>query len=170
MDATHVHLAITHLPVFGVFLGFLALLYGTIRKEKQVKVVSLSIIIIASLGAIIAFRTGESAEETVEHISGITHEVVEEHEEAAELAIVFFYGLGLLSLIGLLLEARESKYANRVSLLVLCLAALAFYFVVQTAFLGGKIRHPEIRRAEVSALLLVNIYVEQASDPPMTCA
>lgn len=144
MDATHVHLTITHLPVFGLFLGFLALLYGIIRKESQVKLVALSIIIIATVGALIAFRTGESAEETVEHIHGVTHEVIEEHEEAAERAILFFYGLGLLSAIALFLESRERKYANRLSFLVLCLAALAFYFVARTAVLGGKIRHTEI--------------------------
>lgn len=144
MDATHVHLTITHLPVFGIFLGFLALLYGLIRKESQVKLVALSIIIIATVGALIAFNTGESAEETVEHIAGVTHEAIEEHEEAAERAMIFFYGLGLLSVIALFLESRKKTYANRLSLLVLCLAALVFYFVAQTAGLGGKIRHTEI--------------------------
>lgn len=144
MDATRIHLTITHLPVFGLFLGFLALLYGIIRKESQVKLVALSIILIATVGALIAFTTGESAEETVEHISGVTHEVIEEHEEAAERTIVFFYGLGLISAIALFLEWRQKRYANRVSLVVLCWAALAFYFVVQTAVLGGKIRHTEL--------------------------
>jgi uncharacterized membrane protein len=144
MDATHVHLTITHLPVFGLFLGFVALLYGIIRKQSQVKLVALSIIIVATVAALIAFRTGESAEETVKHISGVTHEAIEEHEEAAERAIVFFYGVGLLAVIALFLESRARKRANLVSLLVLCLAALMFYFVAQTAALGGKIRHTEI--------------------------
>ncbi len=144
MDATYVHLTITHLPVFGLFLGFLALAYGLIRNETQVKLVALAVIIIATVGAIIAFSTGESAEETVEHISGITHDAIEEHEEAAERTIVFFYGLGVLSLIALFLESRSKKYANRLSLIVLCFAVLTFYFVTQTAALGGKIRHTEI--------------------------
>lgn len=136
---------ITHLPLFGIFLGALVLLYGIIRKEKQVKFVALSIIIIATVGALISFQTGESAEETVEHISGVTHAVVEEHEESAEVTIVFFYALGLLSLAALFLETRKKNLANRISILVLVLAALAFYFVMQTAALGGKIRHTEIQ-------------------------
>ncbi len=144
MDATHIHLAITHLPVFGLFFGFLALLYGIVRKESQVKLVAHSIIFIAVVGALIAFRTGESAEETVEHISGVTHDAIEEHEESAERAMALFYGLGLLAAVGVVLESRKGKYAKQLSILVLCIAALAFYFVVQTALLGGKIRHTEI--------------------------
>lgn len=149
MDATHVHLMITHFPVFGLFLGFLSLLYGIIRKEKQVKFVALSIIIIATLGALISFRTGDSAEEAVEHLSGVTHAVVEEHEESAELTIVFFYGLGLVSVVALFLETQAKKHANRVTLFVLLLTALTFYLVLQTAALGGKIRHTEIQARAV---------------------
>lgn len=150
MDATYVHLTITHLPVFGLFLGFLALAYGLIRRETQVKLVALAIIIIATVGAIIAFSTGESAEERVEHLSGITHDAIEKHEESAELTIIFFYGLGMLSLITLFLESRSKKYANTLSLIVLCFTVLAFYFVAQTAVLGGKIRHTEIGGETIS--------------------
>jgi len=72
MDATRIHLFITHLPVFGIFLGFMALLFGLIRKDRQVKIVSLLILVIAISGGIIAFQTGESAEETVENIAGLS--------------------------------------------------------------------------------------------------
>lgn len=144
MDPTRVHLFITHLPVFGLFLGFLALLYGAIRKDRQVKMVSLFIIIIATIGALIAFQTGEDAEETVEHIAGVTHDAIEEHEESAEITILFFYGLGVLSAIGLYLEMKIKKYASQVSLAILAFTALTFFFVAQTANLGGKIRHTEI--------------------------
>ena len=104
MDATRVHLFITHLPVFGLFLGFLALLYGIIRNERQVKIVSLAILLICVVGGIIAFRTGESAEHTVENIAGISENTVEEHEESAEVTNLFFYGLAFLLAGGLYAE------------------------------------------------------------------
>lgn len=146
MDPTRVHLFITHLPVFGLFLGFLALLYGVFRREKHVRIIALFIIAVAAVGAVIAFQTGEAAEETVEHIAGVSHDAIEEHEESAELTILFIYGLGVLSIIGMYLEAKENRHALRLSLFLVLFTALTFYFVATTANLGGKIRHTEIVR------------------------
>jgi len=151
MDLTRVHLFITHLPVFGLFLGFLALLYGAIRNDRQVKMLSIFIIIIATVGALIAFQTGESAEETVEHIAGVTDDAIEEHEESAELTILFFYGLGILSVAGLYLEMKSKRFASQLSLIVLAFTALAFFFVARTANLGGKIRHTETVKDNVNS-------------------
>lgn len=144
MDPTRVHLFITHLPVFGLFLGFLALAYGFIRNDRQVKIVSLSIVLIATIGAFIAFQTGEGAEETAEHIAGVSEDVIHEHEESAEFAILFFYGVGILSLVALYLETKSKRYARELSLAVLALTAVTFFIVARTATLGGKIRHTEI--------------------------
>ena len=99
MDATRIHLFITHLPVFGLFLGFCALLFGLLRNDKWVRITSLGIIIVAVVGGLIAFQTGEQAEETVENIAGISHDSIEAHEEAGEISNVFFIGLGLLSIL-----------------------------------------------------------------------
>lgn len=145
MDPTRVHLFITHLPVFGLLLGFLAALYGILRRDNNVKIVALAIIIIAAAGAVIAFQTGEPAEETVENISGVSHDLVEEHEESAELTMLFVYALGVLSIVGLYLEIKQKRIAQRFSLIILFATALTFYFVSSTASLGGKIRHTEIQ-------------------------
>jgi uncharacterized membrane protein len=144
MDSTRVHLFITHLPVFGLFLGFLALAYGLIRNDRQVKIVSLFIVLVATIGAFIAFQTGEGAEETAEHIAGVSEDAIHEHEESAEFAILFFYGVGILSLVALYLEAKAKRYAKELSLAVLAFSAVTFFIVARTANLGGKIRHTEI--------------------------
>ena len=144
MDATRIHLFITHLPVFGLFLGFIALLFGFLYKDKGVKVVSLAIILVAIAGGLIAFQTGEPAEETVENISGVTENAIEIHEESAELTNLFFVGLGLLSIVSLYGEVKGKRFAKDILLVVLAFSALTLYFVVRTASLGGKIRHTEI--------------------------
>jgi uncharacterized membrane protein len=144
MDATRIHLFITHLPVFGLFLGFLVLVYGIMRHERQVKIVSLAVILISVVGGIIAFRTGESAEHTVENIGGVSEDAVEEHEESAEVTNLFFYGLGILCLCGLYSELNGKKYSKQLLLAVMAFTIVTFSFVVWTASLGGKIRHSEI--------------------------
>lgn len=95
-------------------------------------------------GGVIAFQTGESAEHAVDSIAGVSHDAVELHEESAELTNVFVIAVGLLALVGLYMEVRGKRFARHVILLLLLLSVLCFYFVAQTALLGGKIRHTEI--------------------------
>ena len=144
MDATRIHLFITHLPLFGLFLGFFVLLFGLLRKDKGVKVVALVIILVAITGGFIASQTGEFAEETVEGIAAISHDAVELHEESAEVTILFLAALGVLSAIALYMEIRNKRLAKQALAIVLAFSALVFYFVARTAMQGGKIRHTEI--------------------------
>src|SRR5688572_4918735 len=148
MDATRIHLFITHLPVFGIFLGTLALVFGLIRKDLQVKIVSYAIIVISIVGGIIAFQTGEGAEHAVESIAGLSDTAIEKHEESAELAVLFIYGLGLLSLLAMYFELKGKPLAKQCSYIVLAVSAITFYFVASTASLGGKIRHDEIGKGQ----------------------
>ena len=148
MDATRIHLFITHLPVFGIFLGAMALVFGMIRKDPQVKIVSYAIIVISIVGGIIAFQTGEGAEHAVESIAGLDDDAIEKHEESAELSVWFIYSLGLLSLVAMYLEIKGKALAKQFSYIVLTICVVAFYFVANTASLGGRIRHDEIGKEQ----------------------
>lgn len=144
MDGTRIHLFITHLPLFGLFLGFFALLIGVLRKDKGVKVVALAVIVVAVVGGLIAYQTGEAAEHTVEKITEVSHDAVELHEESAEITILFLAALGIISAIALYMEIADKLFAKQTLVAVLVFSALTFYFVARTATQGGKIRHTEI--------------------------
>ena len=148
MDATRIHLFITHLPVFGIFLGSLVLVSGLIREESQVKIVSYAIIVISIVGGIVAFQTGEDAEHAIERIAGVSENAIEKHEESAELAAWFIYSLGLLSLFAMYFEVKGKALAKQFSYIVLTVSIITFYFVANTASLGGKIRHTEIGKEQ----------------------
>jgi uncharacterized membrane protein len=152
MDATRIHLFITHLPVFGLFLGLIVLGYGFFRKDTQVKVVALALIFIAAVGGVIAFQTGEAAEETVENITSVSENTVEEHEEAAELTVILIYALAVLSLTSLYFELKRMKYSGQLLFIVMLVSMITFVAVARTALLGGKIRHTEIGVQDVNAL------------------
>lgn len=107
--------------------------------------VSLAIIIVAVAGGLIAFQTGEHAEETAENISGVTEETIEEHEESAELTNLFVIGLGVLVITTIFAEVKRKRFAKGLLVAVLVLSVVTFYFVAVTASLGGKIRHTEIQ-------------------------
>ncbi len=144
MDATKIHLFITHLPVFGLFLGLIALAYGLFRQDTQVKVVSLAIILIAAVGGVIAFQTGEAAEQTVENITTVSGDTVEQHEESAEFTVLFIYALAVLSSTGLYFELKGMKYSRQLLFVVILVSIVTFIAVARTALLGGEIRHTEI--------------------------
>ncbi len=145
MDATHIHLVLTHFPIVGSLLGIGVLIYGLAINNDQVKIVALSIFILMSLLTIPVFLSGEGAEETVEHISGVSENLIEVHEELAEKAIWLMGILGVVSLIGIISILRKASFAKPVSLIVLILSLATFGLFAKVGNLGGQIRHSEIR-------------------------
>ena len=99
MDATHIHLILTHFPIIGTIIGIGILTYGQFSKNDSIKKVALSTFIIMSLLTIPVFLTGEEAEESVEHLAGVSENIIEEHEELAEKAIWLMYFFTSSSLI-----------------------------------------------------------------------
>lgn len=149
MNGAHLHLVVNHLPIVGVIIGTLVLLTGFVLRKKQVKETALGIFIFASITAIVAFLTGEEAEETVEHVSGISETLIHIHEEFAETFLILSIILGVISLITLFLSIKNIKYA-KFGFVFSLLLALALVFVgklVGTS--GGEIRHSEIRSTNV---------------------
>ncbi len=145
MDATHLHLALTHFPIIGTIIGVSVLAYGQYANNEPIKKVALVIFILMALMTIPVFLTGEEAEETVEHLSGISENLIEEHEELAEKAIWLMGLLGAFSLISFYAIIKKMSFAKTTTIvtLVLSLATAGLFAVVGN--LGGQIRHSEIR-------------------------
>ncbi|MDN4165068.1 hypothetical protein QWY31_06115 [Cytophagales bacterium LB-30] len=144
MDATHIHLVITHLPIFGAVLGGLVLAYGLWADSNDTKMAAFGLLIISSVGAGIAYLTGEAAEETVENLPGVFEATIERHEDFALYALVSILILGLTALAGIVLMLKKSPALRTVSYLTLLLAVISFGLVARTGYLGGQIRHSEI--------------------------
>lgn len=144
MNPTHIHLIITHMPIFGVFFGMLVLIYGIWTKSNTVKIAAYYIFILSALGATVAFFAGESAEETVESIAGVNEQVIEEHEEAANFALGASIVLGIAAVVAIPMTGKNIKWAVVISRAMLVAAAFSFVVVARTGYLGGKIRHTEL--------------------------
>ncbi|MBK9801196.1 MAG: hypothetical protein IPP56_16235 [Bacteroidetes bacterium] len=144
MDQTHIHLLITHLPIFGSLLGGLVLAHGIWAKSNQTKIAAYNLLIISSIGAAIAYMTGEGAEETVENIQGIVEATIKQHEEFALVALISLIILGIASIIGLLITLRKSPLTRTIAFISLFISLISFILVARTGYLGGQIRHTEI--------------------------
>jgi uncharacterized membrane protein len=144
MDQTHIHLLITHLPIFGSILGALVLAHGLWTKSNQTKMAAYNLFIISAIGSGIAYLTGERAEERVENIQGVVEATIKQHEEFALFALISLIILGVASIIGLFLTLRKSKLITTTAFVILAISLISFGLVARTGYLGGQIRHTEI--------------------------
>ncbi|MBK8483313.1 MAG: hypothetical protein IPO86_14690 [Saprospiraceae bacterium] len=144
MDQTHIHLIITHLPIFGSILGGFVLAHGVWTKSNQTKIAAYNLFIISSIGAGIAYLTGEAAEETVENLQGVVETTIGQHEDFALFALISLIVLGLSSILGLYLTLKESLLTRKIAFIILLVSIISFGLVARTGYLGGQIRHTEI--------------------------
>ncbi len=144
MDLTHLHLLITHLPIYGSILGVIVLAFGLLTKSQSTLIAAYLVFIISALGAITAYSTGEAAEETVESIQLISKGNIESHEDFAIYALWSFIILGVISLFGLLYSIKNWTGKKFIGIVLLCIACISFGLVAFTGYLGGQIRHTEV--------------------------
>lgn len=144
MNSVQLHLALTHVPVILSLIGLVMLIVALVMKNKTVMTTSYFLLMIAGLAALPVFFTGEGAEESVENIAGVSEAVIEKHEEVAKMAMISIAIAGLLAM-GALFSARWQTASRILRPGVLLLALISGVLMIQTAHLGGQIRHSEIR-------------------------
>lgn len=144
MNPAHIHLIITHLPIYGALLGALVLAHGIWSKNEPTKIAAYNLFILSAMGAAIAYFTGEGAEESVEHLPGVAKNMIDEHEDFAIAALVALMALGGASLVGLAASIKKWAASKSLAFVVLLTALIAFGLAARTGYLGGQIRHTEI--------------------------
>ena len=149
MNWAHVHLLINHIPVLGTLFGALLLVFGIVKKNEEIKRVSLGIFVIIAVAALPVYFTGEPAEEIVEHLPGVDESILEEHEESALISFIAVGILGIFAIGTLWRYRRVDTIPNRFVIAGLILSIIVFGLMAWTADLGGKIRHSEIRSESV---------------------
>lgn len=145
MNDAHIHLVVNHLPIVGLLIGILVLSVGFLIKKLEVKLTGLGVFIFSALTSIVAFYTGEGAEEVIENMPGISETLIHRHEEHAETFFIAVLILGAISLITFILTLVKSKFSNLLMILCLVLALGSLVLAKNVGTSGGEIRHPEIR-------------------------
>ena len=144
MNASQIHLALTHVPVILSFVGLVILVISFFKKNETTTRIAFYILLAAGLFAILVYATGEGTEEVVEKLPGVSEAIIEKHEDIAAISMIIILLGGTIALAGLLLRKFPvvSKMIKFASLFIALASAVA---MAQTAHLGGQIRHSEIR-------------------------
>lgn len=145
MSSAHWHLMLNHVPLLGLLFGSGLLTYGLWGAYEDVQRGSLALLAVAGLSAVAVYLTGEPAEEVIEGLAGVSHEAIEGHEEFGIVALTGGLVTGL-SAVGALFYGRlRRSLARWTVVLTFALAVVSVGVFTYTAYLGGKISHPELR-------------------------
>ncbi|MEX2401076.1 MAG: hypothetical protein WD423_09920 [Rhodothermales bacterium] len=145
MNVAHIHILLVHLPVLGAYFGLVLLLYGWAFKKQEALRISFGTFFVAGLFSVIVYLTGGAAEEIVEDVAGVTHDIIEAHEDFAVAALVSGIVLGLTGVVGLLVSIRRTVIPRWLTVTVVVIGIVTAGIMARTAYLGGQINHPEIR-------------------------
>ena len=125
MNQAHIHLIVNHVPIVGSLFAL--------------------ILLAAGLLCLLAQLTGEGATKIVQDMPRVSRALIEAHAAAAELGFWVLESAAALALFSFLLLKNASPKARLLALLTLVVAVLSFGLLARAGYLGGQIRHTEIR-------------------------
>lgn len=137
----YLHLLSNHVPILGSLFGVLLLVVALVKPNLNTTLSAYLILLVSGLGGIVAYFTGEPAEESIEHVPGISHKLIHVHEEMAENALFFVFLLTAAAIVGLWAERAQWKSAKKIERFTLVVGIIAFILFAFTGYLGGHIRH-----------------------------
>jgi uncharacterized membrane protein len=145
MNNAHLHLIFTHLPIVGLGFAIMVNLYALLKKNIELRKLSLWFYVIIGVFAALAYSTGDGAEKIMETYPGIGEDIIEPHEN---MALIFFIGLMLtagVAIIGLYTSKTKETLLKKFNIYLLIASILLSIFAVKTGTTGGNIRHTEIK-------------------------
>lgn len=145
MNGAQLHLALNHIPVILSMVGVAVLLWGWLSKNYEIKKVGLVLVIATAAFAGTAFLTGEPAEEVLEKLPVFSKELVHEHEEAGEFALIVSIIAGVSAAGTYYLSKKKTQFFSHGLIVTMIILVLSCFTFLRTAHLGGLIRHEEIR-------------------------
>ena len=145
MSAAHFHLLLNHIPILGSIFGLLLLLYATLKKNDEIKRVCFGVFVITALMTIPVYLTGDGAARIVRELPDVSRDIISEHDSAATFAIISAELLGVVSLLAWWFTRNGKRLATWMLITVIVVAVWSTSVVVRTGYLGGQVRHSEVR-------------------------
>jgi disulfide bond formation protein DsbB len=142
----YVHVLLNPLPVYGLLIGWIALVAALISKSRRALIITLILVFITSISAWPVYEFGEEGYDRVLAMTDEDgHAWLDEHQDRAQKLIYLFYVIAALSIVSIVVPLRWPKSSVPLALAVALLGAAALGSGCYIAYAGGKIRHREFR-------------------------
>ena len=159
-DVAHVHFWLNHFPTIGFLVGLGLYVAALISRSGDLKRASLVIFLGIALLSIPTYVTGNAAQEALCMTPSdtpcpepaISRAVIQAHEGAALVAMVFMELTGALAWLGLWQFRRTSRVAGWNAAAILLIAIVTFGLMTRASSIGGEIRHPEVQSGPMATI------------------
>lgn len=147
---THVHLLLNHFPIIITMLGLVLIAAAMWLKNDMVARVALAFFVGGALSALPTYLTGESAEDAVRHLPGVSRDIIETHSDAALISAIFVGVLGVFALWALWRFKSLVPLPGWIVRVALVASIIGSGLMSWTGLLGGQVRHTEVRPGYVA--------------------
>src|SRR6266851_2163740 len=101
MSFAHVHLLLNHFPIIGTMIGLGLFIIALMGKSDHLKQASLLVLLCIAMLAFPTYLSGNAAAEEIQHLSGVSQDLVKAHQNSALLAFIFMEITGSFAWLGL---------------------------------------------------------------------
>jgi uncharacterized membrane protein len=152
MNLAHLHLLLNHFPIIGTIIGLGLFLVSLVGKNADLRRASLIVLAVIALVALPTFFSGVGAQGAIKGEPGVSEALIERHEGAAILALLFMEITGALALVELWQLHRISRPVrwNWTLSTVLVFSIVTTGLMARVGTTGGEVRHPEIRSGQAT--------------------
>lgn len=144
----HLHLVTNHIPIIGLGLVSLWLLWGHLIRSEEVVRAGYLMLVLVALGTAVTFVSGREAalKPEVMMSSWFNLQRVQEHQERGHIGAYVVWAAGAAALLALILQAAKRRVPKALVGAILALTLIGTGVVAWVADAGGRIHHEEIRR------------------------
>src|SRR4029077_5746199 len=112
MNFAQIHLFLNHFPIIGTLVGLGLLVISLVGKNEGLRRASLILFAAMALLAIPTFFSGTGAQGAIKKLPGVSEALIERHQGAAMLALLFMEITGAFSLVALWKAQETSRPAR----------------------------------------------------------
>lgn len=147
----HVHLLLNHLPIIITALGLVLLGAAMIGRSATLIRTAFAFFVAAAVVTLPTYLTGEPAATVINGLPGVVDSITERHETAALRAALVVGALGLYAAWVLWRHRRDVELPRTAVRVALAGAVVGSALMAWTGFLGGQVRHTEVRADTTAA-------------------
>jgi hypothetical protein len=142
----YMHVLLNPVPVYGLAMGFIALLGALIWRNRGARIAALALIFLGGLSAWPVYQYGEAAYDRVKAMADTAGDQwLDEHMHRGEQLIYVFYVLAALSVIAIVAEFKSPRAAIPLAVVTFVFAGTNLGIGGYIAYAGGHVRHKEFR-------------------------
>src|SRR5262245_25556960 len=152
MNLAHFHIVVNHIPSLGSIAGLALLAAGIYRKDEVIKQFAYTVLVLITMAVLPTYISGAEAQRIVAKNPSYSAGMIQLHQNMAMITLLLMTFAGMFAWFGIWEYRRHKRSASLTTMATLITTTAAVVLVLETASIGGKISHSEIREGADAAV------------------